>query len=285
MLRICTEQDFTKYADFVYSLAVDPSKSGYPTYSDGIKTKEMFLERAQKAFARETEEILLFEYNENVEGWIHYYCIPEDKYLSTVSFNINLAAEKALQEFLNFAQEKFKGYDLFLGYSKDNKIAVNYLLSHGFERIEEAYNNTAFLEKYKAVSESSDIVFITKDNYDYFRTLHTQTEEDMYWNADRIYKDIENWIIFVKIKDGEPIGNVYYMNAKDNWFEIFGIDMKDGIFNPDLFRELVIKALNEAKRRGGKYMTFFCDEECQEIANKIGFECVGEYVCYKKYLD
>lgn len=42
MLRICTEQDFNTYFDFVYELALDQSKSGYPTYSDGIKTKEMF---------------------------------------------------------------------------------------------------------------------------------------------------------------------------------------------------------------------------------------------------
>lgn len=36
MLRICTEQEYEKYVHFVYALALDPSKSGYPTYSDGI---------------------------------------------------------------------------------------------------------------------------------------------------------------------------------------------------------------------------------------------------------
>lgn len=50
MLRICTEQEYIKYADFVYGLALDQSKSGYPTYCDGIKTKEMFLDRSRKAF-------------------------------------------------------------------------------------------------------------------------------------------------------------------------------------------------------------------------------------------
>ena len=89
MLRICTEQEYQKYADFVYEIATDQSKSGYPTYSDGIKTKEMFLDRSQKAFSRDTENILLFEYEGTVEGWIHYYWLPEDRYLSTVSFNIN----------------------------------------------------------------------------------------------------------------------------------------------------------------------------------------------------
>lgn len=59
MLRICTEQEYEKYAGFVYELALDQTKSGYPTYCDGIKTKEMFMERARKAFLSDTECILL----------------------------------------------------------------------------------------------------------------------------------------------------------------------------------------------------------------------------------
>jgi len=52
------------------------------------------------------------------EGWIHYYYLSEDNYLSTVSFNIDNHTEQALQEFLEFAKKQFKGYELFLGFSK-----------------------------------------------------------------------------------------------------------------------------------------------------------------------
>ena len=284
MLRKCSEQEYRKYAEAVYQLAWDPSKSGYPSYSDGIKTKAMFLERAEKAFSRETEEILLFEYEGVVEGWIHYYSLPEDSYLSTVSFNIHSHTEIALQEFLSFAQEQFKGYDLFLGYSKDNKAAVSFLANNGFECIEDDYNNTAFLDHYEPVAVNDSVVRITKENYEYFRTLHCQVEGDMYWNAERIYADIDNWVILTKICNGEAVGSVYYMTDDDDWFEIFGIDMKDGAFDPELFAELLGKALNTAKELGGKVMTFFCDKQEQKIAGKLGFECVDEYVCYKKQL-
>lgn len=161
MLKKCTEPEFEKYVDFIYELALVPSKSGYPTYNDGIKTKEMFLERSRKAFSKNTEDILLFEHNGNVEGWIHYYWIPEDHYLSTVSFNINLAVEEALQEFLDFAKTEFCGYDLYLGYPAENKNAVDFLSAHGFECIEEDYNNTAFLENFKCVEENyKDTAFL-----------------------------------------------------------------------------------------------------------------------------
>lgn len=284
MLRICTEEECRKYAEFVYSLAIDRSKSGYPTYSDGIKTKEMFMERTGKAFSRDTENILLFEYEGTVEGWIHYYFLPEDNYLSTVSFNINSHTEQALQEFIEFAQEQCKGYDLFLGYSKDNKKAIEFLETHGFACIEEDYNNTALLKKIEPMKVGDHVVRVTKDNYDLFRSLHSKSEGDMYWNSDRIYADIDNWIIFIKIHNGETVGSVYYRAVKDGWFEVYGIDMRDPVFDTELFRDLLGQALNTARELGGEFMTFFCGEEREEIVKNLGFECVGEYVCYKGQL-
>lgn len=33
-----------------------------------------------------------------------------------------------------------------------------------------------------------------------------------------------------------------------------------------------------------RFVTFFCNKQEQEIVSKLGFECVGEYVCYKRQL-
>lgn len=284
MLRKCTQQEFEKYADFVYQLALDPAKSGYLCYSDGIKTKAMFLEQSQRALGADTEEILLFEYNGVVEGWIHYYCIPEDKYLSTESFAIAHHTAIALQEFLDLLQARYKGYDLFLGYDKKNCAAIDFLASNGFVCIEDDYNTNAFLERYSPIAAPNDVVRITKDNYDLFRTLHRKVENDMYWNSDRIYEDMDNWVIFAKICQGEAVGSVYCMTGDDEWFEIFGIDRKDDAFDAALVGDLLAKALNTAKELGGKYMSFFCDKQEQTVADRLGFVCVGEYVCYKKQL-
>lgn len=285
MLRSCTEQEFKQYADFVYELALDPSRSSYPTYTDGIKTKEMFLERAQSAFSKATEEILLFEYEETVEGWIHYYFISEDHYLSAVTFNIQTHMKQALQEFLEFVQIRFKGYELYLGFPTDNKNAVDFLSNHEFECIEDDFNNTAFLEKYEPIPISDSVILITKENFNYFRTLHRTFEQDMYWNSDRIYAALDKWIIFVKLRQDEVLGSVYLIDCDDDWFEIFGIDMKDEIFDSEVFYELLGKALNTAKERNGKYMTFFCEKEQLEIVKKLGFQCISEYVCYKKLIE
>lgn len=284
MLRVCSEDEFKKYADFAYGLATDPTKSGYPSYSDGIKTKEMFVKRLEEAFSRDTEEILIFEQAGVVEGLIHYYFLPSDKYLSTVSFNIGSHIDQALKEFLKFAELRFKGYELFLGYSVKNKQAIEFLSAHGFELIEEDNNCTGLLEQYKPVYEDNSIVRVTKDNYNAFRKIHSIAEDDMYWNSDRIYADIENWFIFVKMQDGDAVGSIYYNIVDDGWFEIFGIDLKDNIFDGQVVYELLGIAMNTAKEAGGMYMTFFCGDEEQKVACELGFIWVDKYLCYKKLL-
>ena len=42
MLRVCHEKEFCQYADLAYELAIDKTRSAYPSYSDGIKTGHVF---------------------------------------------------------------------------------------------------------------------------------------------------------------------------------------------------------------------------------------------------
>lgn len=285
MLRSCSKNEFDQYTDFIYELATDLTKSGYPTYCDGIKTKVKFVERSLKAFERDTEHMLLFVYEGEVQGMIHYFWIPEDHYLQTICFNISKAMEQALSEFLAYVGERFKGYDVFLRFPAENKSAVNFLAEQGFECIENDYNNTAFLDKLDEIPENSNLVRIEKGNYEKFESLHSQTEG--YWNSERILADLDNWIILVKEKDGEPQGAVYYraLALVDGWFEIYGIDMDHEDHDPELFKELLNAALLDAKRRNGRFMTFFCDEEYEKATMECGFMCVGNNLCYEAHLE
>ena len=285
MLLECTKSEFEKYIDFAYELAMDLSKSGYPTYRDGIKTKPMFVERLLKAFERDDEQILLFVHNGAVQGVIRYFWIADDRYLQTAAFCINEATEQAISEFLSFVGERFQGYDVFMGFPAENQKAVNYLSERGFECIEDDFNNTAFLDKCNPTPENGEIIQIGKENYDRFRVLHRQIEGEMYWNSDRIYEDLDNWIILVKEKDGKPQGAVYNKDLGGGLYEIIGIDIDHDQYDPETFKELLQAAIADAKRRNGRFITFFCEKEYEEAALACGFVCVGNYLCYKTHLD
>ena len=287
MLRKCTDEEFYRYADFVYELALDRSRSGYPTYTDGIKTKEMFIERSEKGLKRDTEEIVLFEHEGTVEGWIHYYWLPEDNYIATTGFYIAEHTEEAMEQFIELVKDRFSGYDLYLGFSTDNQKAVGYLSDHGFECIENSFNNTLYVDKYQKAEHVNDVIRISENNYELFRWVHSQIDGDMYWNSDRILDDIDDWMLLVKLRDRQPVGAIYYtgLHDDDKWCEIFGLDIDNDVFDEEIFNDLMGQALNTVKDNGGIYVTMFCERREQEHVGKFGFECIGEYVCYKKHVD
>ena len=55
--------------------------------------------------------------------------------------------------------------------------------------------------------------------------------------------------------------------------------------HPELFQELLCAAISDARRRGGRFMTFFCEKEYQQTALACGFVCVDNYLCFKIRLD
>lgn len=283
MLKKLKEQDFDRYVDFAYQLALDMTKSGYPTYADGIKTKDDFVARARRAFSADGEEILLYERNGKTEGWIHYYYLREDHYLDTCSFCIASGMGEALAEFIAFAEEHFPGSELYLGFPKENVEAVAALESQHFNCIEDSYHDILDLENYGIQPEDSGILFITRENYGLFSVLHSQSDGDMYWNETRILNAIEQWRIYVCLREGKAAGAIYYMDDM-RMPEIFGVDFPEGIYNSDVYRALLTAAKNDCKRRGARHMIFFNESESQTDAVICGFCCIGEYLCFKRVL-
>jgi len=279
MLFKATKEDVLKYMDFAYELALDQSKSAYPTYTDGIKTKEDFIKSALSVFKKNKGEILLFEHKGKIEGWIQYYWIPEDKLVGINSFNVDIETQIALKEFLELMKTSFRGYEMYLGFSKSNIEAISFLEQNGYECIEEDYNNSFFFKDYKPIEEKGIILQITKETFENFEILHKYRDEDMYWNCHKIFESIDKWKIFVYYNNDEPQGAIYFTDFKI-MIEIFGIDYVDGIYNEETFKMLMIKALNEGKSIGAKHLTFFNDEGSQEVLLELGFKYVGQYVCY-----
>lgn len=285
MLTTLKEADFDKYVDLAYSLALDQSKSAYPTYTDGIKTRSDFISASKKAFNSTENEILLFEYEGVVEGWIQYYWMPRDKYISLSAFNISCHMEAALKEFTELlnSERSFKGYSFYAGFPGKNIDAINFLIKNGFKCIEEDNNNSFFFDRYSLLPQNQAIKRITEENYDDFRKLHSEIEGEMYWNSDRIYENLHKWNIYGYYEEELLKAAVYYID-ETVMLEIFGIDFYEDTFVEAIYRELLIAVLNGGKRLGASYMTYFCDKECQETVSKLGFELVGEYVCYIKQL-
>lgn len=101
--------------DSMYELALTPTQVSYPVYYDGIKTKEEFIQNAERALNEENHELVLFIL-EKVEGWISYFQIEKDRYLQLECCVVNHSIKQALEELFSYLEEKFKGYTLYFGF-------------------------------------------------------------------------------------------------------------------------------------------------------------------------
>lgn len=282
MLRALKQEEFERYLEFAFSLALDLSKSGYPTYTDGIKTKEDFICAAKKAFERENEEILLFYLADEVKGWIHYYFLPEDHYLSPKTFLTESAPETAAEEFIRYVSEKYPGADLYMGFPKENERMIAYLEAVGFRRLEQSYPHVSHLKEYSCRAIAGQTERITKETYTTFAQLHDTQAEDMYWDSERIRETLEDWSIYACYENGRMEGALYCLD-EGSMLEIMGIDFQAGIFGEDCCRALIAACLNEAKQTGGEHLVYFAEEEREPgILQEFGFHAIGTYMCYIK---
>lgn len=281
MLVKATAEDINKYADWVYELAMDQSKSGYPTYTDGFKTKEDFLKDARESVTGEAQEILLFFHEGNMEGWIEYFWIAEEKYLQLSGCNINVATWEALAELLSLLEERFPRYSMYFGFPKANVNAVHFLRENGFSCIEEDYNNSFFFDSYQIQAVSDKVVRVEEETFQEFRAIHSTLEGEMYWTCDRIFEKLDSWKIYLYYEGSKAVGTIFF-TGKGDYLEIFGVEFSEGEFSEEKFRALMIAALNEGKSMGAKYLTFFCEEKEQAVVEELGFRPVGQYVCYMK---
>lgn len=281
MLIKPTAEEAEKYIDFAYELALDTTRSGYPTYADGIKTKADFAEACRWGLTKEGRQVLLYLEESVVSGWIQFFFETEDPYLQTTVFNISGNTAKALEEFVSYCGEHFPGYKVYLGFPSENKAAVDYLASQNWSCEERSFNDVLFFDDYELREESCDVAKIDRENFSDFRMLHQSVEGDMYWNSDRLLEALDSWTIWLLYEENQPAAAIYYRDA-EILMEIFGVDFREGIYREDVFRTLVTKALNECKHSGKKSMVFFNDGESQQAVLDLGFRCVGEYVLFVK---
>lgn len=282
MLRLMKESEFDRYIGFAYELALDPARSGYPVYYDGMKTREDFVSRTRKALERPGEDILLFEEDGEVEGLIVFEHPEEERYLHAFTFSIRRDTGTALAEFVDYCRERWPGFILDLGFPAENADALAWLREAGVPCIERSWNFLLNLDGYDPRPEPDRVKRVGEENFEDFAAIHTRIQGDMYWNCERVRSTLDDWAIFVT-GEGETAGEVLMTMDDEPHQEIFALEFADGAHHRGSFQALLTAALNCLKERGTRWLTFFVDEGCPEgeTLKALGFRLVGTFICHR----
>ena len=285
MLVPLQKKDFDKYIDFAYELALDPARTCYPVYYDGVKTRALFEADARKGISLPEDQILLYEEDGAIEGWLHYYYLPEDRYIAHRSCGVRRNTSRALQELSEHLAARYPGCEWAVGFPSENQEALDWVKAAGFELLEDSQYYTFHFDQYIPGPEDPSVERITEENFAKFQRVHHAIEGEMYWNCQRLREDLPSWDLFVAEEDGVA-GEVMALDAGDGFYSIFGVVCEDRQFHESLYRRLLVRALSEGKRKGARYLTFFEDtaEEANRIMRSLGFHHVGRYLGYHKII-
>lgn len=281
MLTPITREELTRYADWAYALALDLTRSGYPTYADGIKTREDFIRAAEEGMDGEREEVLLFRMDGEVCGWVQWSWQPEERYAQAYSFLTAAHAGKALEAFVAHASERCPGCALHMGFPADNADAVTWLRDHGFLLLEQSVHHTLFFSDYASREAPENVALMAgPEDETAFQALHTET--DMFWTAQRILAHAADWRVYLYRKGGQALAALFVHAPAHGWAEVFGLC---GDVTPETYRALMTACLNGCKADGYPHLTCFEeDERMLPILAELGFVAVSRYVCYQKTL-
>ncbi|HIT34218.1 MAG TPA: hypothetical protein IAC31_06300 [Candidatus Faecousia intestinigallinarum] len=277
MLYTPTKEALEAHLEWLYTLTQNPAHSGYPLYCDGILGKADFFQRLRQGLQDSSRELLFFEINGQLQGCIQFFYLDADRYLQTECFCIAHGTEAALTEFLKHVRARYQGYTLYLGFPKRNTAAIAFLSENGWVCLEEAYHDVFFLENYIPTPQDPRIISVTRENFPEFQALHTLYEEDMYWNSQRLYRDLERWDIRLYQESGNILGALLCREE-----EIFAVEYQGGIFREEIYKALLSAVLNDLKSCGKNHLLFLQDGESQAAALSLGFACAGEYALYTK---
>lgn len=231
MLRAADASDVEKYAAMWYRLATDPMRSGYPSYSNGIKTERDFTAELSRCIDGDGRGALVYETDGAAVGLVCFFYIERDRYLQTVITVAERGTADMLAEFDRYARGRFGGYTLYMGFHAENAEAAAWLGVNGYTETEQSID-TALPTCAARAAAAENVVRIDENNFADFERLHSACEGDMYWTSARIRERLGEWRIFVAYADGAPRGTVYLTGS-----EVFGADV-DGEWDGALVTEL-----------------------------------------------
>lgn len=278
MLTRVAEKDFDRLGEWAYGLAQERAHASYPSYADGIKTREDFFKGERKGLDAENEEILLAEFDGQATGWIHWYYLPEDKYAATCTCLTASHTAETLEELTRRVAAMAPGAELTMGFPAENEAACHWAEANGFRLLDALTDTVCHLEDWRKTAVDPQIALVTRDSFDEFRRLHDG--ENMYWSSERILSALERWRVFVYRKEGRAAAAAYVMDG-ETLAELFGID---GEADDAVRRALIQACATDEKARGQRHLVYFAEENETSLLRELGFIIHGAYRSYSKIM-
>ena len=276
MLRTVRPEELDGLIAAFWPVALDLTRSAYPTYADGVKTPADFASAVTRAWAEDWGEVLV-HVRDGADNALVVLDAVDDAYVSLHICLTRAHQPECLAEVLAYLRQRHAGKTLWLGFAPENWDMLAFVRRNGFRLLDNSVNWNIPLERWQRREPERLVMPVCKDNYDAFSALWT--DEGMYWNAGRIAESMARWLLFVT---ADGLGAAACMRDA-RLPEIFGFQYRDG-YDEAVHRALLTACLNAAAEADAGHLTYFAAPEETAVMTALGFRRVSAYQCYEMML-
>lgn len=267
--------------DFAWSLSRSTETNSYPIYESKEKMKKRFI----RAIEHPSDLVYAFYSLEILCGVACLEVILEDNYIHATGIYISHNFDEVMSEFLDYLKVKYDGFDLVLGYPKENLKAVNYFKGLDADLVESSSDWRLQCDEFTDKCEQSSIHLISDNEFEEYAVFHDNQFKNMYWTSERLRSVLKEWRIFVH-KESDTIDACIFITIRSDYSEIFGVadTTEDKRLTQMLLSQSIQNLIREDKIENVIYFIEDGEDVQLEAANKLGFKYNSSYCCFKVIL-
>ncbi len=207
-------KNFEEVHGFVKKLTSNELTTSYPRIRDDERLHHVL----ESSIKKDNYKLIAsYDVKENLVGVSSYFWEDENQYMQTTTFLAEGNYDEVADEMINYFKKEFKGYDLYIGFPKENKEAVSYFSKKSnYECIEDSVaTHINDFKDYKS-KHRLDLVHIKRENFSDYAGFHDgfAKECDMYYDAKNLLSDIDEFGILGLKEKGKYVASIFFKPHK-----------------------------------------------------------------------
>lgn len=280
MVKEISEEFLEEVVNFSWKLYCDRSKSSYPKFKSYKEMYNVFL----ASIHHKDDKVLVCYENEEIIGTLNLLVKKYDNYIQS---NGGIFTENNFYyittQFIDYLRVNYSGYEMYFGYSLENKEAIRFFTSAKAELVDSSLTMKLKKDDFVRRLYCNDVVLLESELYDEYSVFHDKHNPNIYWNSKRIFDNLDLWKIYIVIIKQKIVGSIFIRVNNKN-AEVFGISINKEYEHQGLELKLLSQSLEYILERGIEEILYFVEEDRVdelEATLQVGFKKIDNYRCYK----
>lgn len=272
MIRTCDAMDLEEAMDYAWSHQSNPLTQSFPRY----KTKSEFSKIIKKS-------LCLAKYNENNEivGFGAFMIAEDDCIMQTVAgIYASDDFHEVLRSFVEYLKRAFPNYQLLCGFPISNQTALETYDDIDAVLIDDCTVMLLDVERIpKLKCATLHMEPLLESNEQRFKHHHDQVNPDIFWSADKIFRNKKPWLVFLEMSNQSVVGSITLKKYNRVYAEVFSF-----YSSMESAYEFLNRTVRYCADQGIEKILFFVDTEnaiALAAATANGFREQDHYFSFK----